>query len=424
MKTTSNLNGSQRAVGNAKWLATGLAAALLASPGTVWAGRDAGLPGEFLNYGVGARPLAMGRAFTAVSDDIDALYWNPAGLSTYRSNQVTFQHSPLQLGGAHQYLAYSQPLYAAGNIGVGVVNMTSGDVDRVDSNNVQIGTFDSRETGYLLSYAYRLKEKLGLGATLKMAEHMLDGTTERGFGADVGALYKWNERVQFGGVLRNALAPSYKYNTDSEKFPTIMRLGGAMNFLDKHLLTSLDLEKAIGNDQGVRWHLGVEGYAIKNIALRLGIDQTEYTGGVGLRWKNMQLDYAAGFQDLGFLNRVSFKAFFGGYEVDVKANPSVFSPVGLKSKTTFHITTSHRQRITKWIMTIRNANNEVVRSFQGFDAPPATLEWDGRDTNGKNVDFGTYVYRLGITDSRGKTENTPIRTLRIAAPTPFEIEAK
>src|SRR5688500_4030369 len=99
------------------------------------AANEAGLPGEFLNFGVGARPLAMGRAFTAVSDDIDALYWNPAGLSTYRSSQVAFQHSPLPLGGAYQYLAYSQPLYALGNFGIGIVNLDSDEVPRIDASN-------------------------------------------------------------------------------------------------------------------------------------------------------------------------------------------------------------------------------------------------------------------------------------------------
>ena len=36
---------------------------------------------EGLKSGLGARPLGMGGAFTAVSDDINAIYYNPAGLS-------------------------------------------------------------------------------------------------------------------------------------------------------------------------------------------------------------------------------------------------------------------------------------------------------------------------------------------------------
>ena len=33
---------------------------------------------QFLKIGIGARALAMGGAYSAVSDDATALYWNPA----------------------------------------------------------------------------------------------------------------------------------------------------------------------------------------------------------------------------------------------------------------------------------------------------------------------------------------------------------
>jgi len=43
-----------------------------AGPGTTGA--------TFLKLGVGSRPVAMGEAFVAVADDINALFWNPSGL--------------------------------------------------------------------------------------------------------------------------------------------------------------------------------------------------------------------------------------------------------------------------------------------------------------------------------------------------------
>ena len=42
--------------------------------------RAGGEPGEFLQWGAGARSLGMGRAFLAVSDDASATYWNPAAM--------------------------------------------------------------------------------------------------------------------------------------------------------------------------------------------------------------------------------------------------------------------------------------------------------------------------------------------------------
>ena len=397
---------------------------LTTGSGPLRAAQDAGLPGEFLNFGVGARPLAMGRAFTAVSDDIDALYWNPAGLATYRSSQVEFQHSPLPVEGAFQYIAYSQPLYALGNFGIGIVNLDAGDVPRVDDQNIEIGSFDGRETGYLASYAYQVRDKLALGSTLKMAEIDIAGRSKRGFGADVGALYLMNERVRFGAMVRNLLPPSYDFSTDKDEFPVIARAGTAVKFFNQHLTTAVDLEKTLGTSQGLKWHFGMEGFVIDNIFLRAGVDQTEFTAGAGLKWRNVQFDYGGGFQDLGFINRFSFKVFFGGYEVDVKATPKIFSPVGLKNKVLFKVHTAHRERIVRWIMSVRNAKNEVVRSFQGYEAPPSIIEWDGRDAQGEVVEPGRYTFRMVVTDSRNATEKTPERSIRVVAPSPFEIEAR
>ena len=36
----------------------------------------------FLKIGTGARPEAMGGAYTALADDVSALHYNPAGLSS------------------------------------------------------------------------------------------------------------------------------------------------------------------------------------------------------------------------------------------------------------------------------------------------------------------------------------------------------
>ena len=49
--------------------------------------------GEFLSLGVGARSLAMGSAFVAVSNDATAPYWNPAGTSQMDTREVFLQHS-------------------------------------------------------------------------------------------------------------------------------------------------------------------------------------------------------------------------------------------------------------------------------------------------------------------------------------------
>ena len=44
-----------------------------------------------LSFGCwGARPLAMGGAFTGVGGDVHGVYWNPAGLTTVPAEQFTW----------------------------------------------------------------------------------------------------------------------------------------------------------------------------------------------------------------------------------------------------------------------------------------------------------------------------------------------
>lgn len=402
-----------------------LLAAIVFFPILAWGARDSGLPGAFLDVGAGARPVGLGRAFTGVADDVDSLSWNPAGMATYRSCQVEFQQTPFVGGGSSQFFAYSQPVYGWGGLGVGVVNLQSGSIPRlIDPGNAEIGSFSNRQTGYLLGYGHHVSQNLGLGTTFKIAENVMDGHAERGFGADLGGLYRLTERARIGVALRNAWAPVYRFATETERFPTLLRAGGSYLFFDQRLLTAFDVEKTLGVSQNPRWHLGAEGTVFGNVFLRGGVDASQISTGVGLRWKTLQLDYAASFQTVGLSHTVSLRSYFGGYEVDVKASPSIFSPVGLKKETVFKISAANRRRVTHWILAIRNGQGEVLRSFQGYDVPPKSLSWDGRDAQNQLAPPGIYSYRMSFTDNKNRTEFTPTRTLEIRSPTPLEIEAK
>ena len=66
-------------------LALGLSALICAAG-------DYGTPGEFLNWGAGARAMGLGKAFTGLADDPSAIYYNPAGLALQNPLQITLQH--------------------------------------------------------------------------------------------------------------------------------------------------------------------------------------------------------------------------------------------------------------------------------------------------------------------------------------------
>ena len=73
----------------------------------------------FLKIGVGARPIGMGNAFTAVADDINSLAWNPAGLSLLSRRELGVMHSELFADTRYDFLGYAHPM-KTGTLGLGI----------------------------------------------------------------------------------------------------------------------------------------------------------------------------------------------------------------------------------------------------------------------------------------------------------------
>ena len=58
---------------------------------------------QFLKLGVDARAVGMAEAYTAVTDDISSVYWNPAGLAPAFENQVFVSHTNWPASIMHEF---------------------------------------------------------------------------------------------------------------------------------------------------------------------------------------------------------------------------------------------------------------------------------------------------------------------------------
>lgn len=66
----------------------------------------------------------MGGAFTAVSDDITAMYWNPGGTANIQTNEAFFNHTSLYADVRHDFAAIASHLTDFGTIGAFVSVMS------------------------------------------------------------------------------------------------------------------------------------------------------------------------------------------------------------------------------------------------------------------------------------------------------------
>ncbi|MCX5781856.1 MAG: PorV/PorQ family protein [Elusimicrobia bacterium] len=278
-----------------------------------FAKEDGGKAGAFLSYGAGVRSLAMGRAYTAVSNDASAVYSNPAGLMQLQREQITLLHSILWEDTNYNFVSYAKPLEDSA-IGIGLVNLSSTNFDKRDQFNYPIGSADLSENALLLSYA-KIYKGILVGTTVKAVQQKIDNYSGTGFGVDAGALYALTDRLWFGANLQNIIPPMIKLNTDTDQYPITLNLGASCDISEKVLLSS-DFVFTAGRNPKLR--IGAEYTPLKMFSIRAGINETEVTAGFGITWKELEIGYAfsyhdalAGYTDLGSSHRFGITYNFG-----------------------------------------------------------------------------------------------------------------
>jgi hypothetical protein len=161
---------------------------------------------EFLSIGVGARAHGMAGAQTALTEDLTASYWNPAGLSHIEAPfQVAAMHAVWFVGVTqydyigfgtslnkenHAYLSFALIRLGIDNIPY-TINLVNAD-GTINYDNVS--SFSAADYAFLTSYARRLRNQaFSVGGSFKIVRRII-GTigSSWGFGADFGLQYRKN----------------------------------------------------------------------------------------------------------------------------------------------------------------------------------------------------------------------------------------
>lgn len=257
--------------------------------------------GAFLKIQPSARPMALGNAFTAVADDLNAVNTNPAGLSRMAARQVAFAHAQLFEGA--QFDAFS-----VGNRHAAVSFQRLGQkrLEGRDEQGRPNGSFGAADTALALTGAYG-----GVGGTVKFLESRLADRSATSFAADLGVM-RSVRGVSLGVSARN-LGPGLRYADQTEALPTAVALGAATR-LGGAFLISVDVSRQTGSGRTV-FAVGSE-YAIHPaFALRAGSGLTGGMTGMGLGFgvkvRGASIDYAfspAG--ELGSAQRIGLSSRF------------------------------------------------------------------------------------------------------------------
>lgn len=170
-----------------------------------------------------ARALGMGNAFVAVSDDINCLFYNPAGLSDSTGLAVNYGGlNNVSLG-----IAYGTPI---GNFGMGYVSK---------QYDFSFGTVEASYEKSLLLMGYGTQiDSFSLGFSLKtlMYQRMVQtGINDQPSNAandfDAGIIYKMNPYTSFGFTIHNLTSGNYKIGLSNEALPVATKYGLAVDLV-------------------------------------------------------------------------------------------------------------------------------------------------------------------------------------------------
>jgi len=291
-----------------------------------------GMPNDYLQYGAGARSLAMGGAYVALANEASAPYWNPAGLTQINEHQFLAMYAPFFEKTSYNFLSYVHPLGKIGNIALSDVFLYSEGYEEVDDDGNVLGTNQSIfNNAVTISYANRVYRQISLGASLKLIHERVMKYSGNGQGIDLGMLYKPIDGLSIGLAVQNILQPKVTLRYDPNVYKINLKGGLAINAFSNRLILTADVNRLV--DEKAYFSVGMEispwqkaASTLKRVDLRVGCSQLQtLTCGLGLRIKSLSVDYAFNTHDMGNLHK--FTLTFGWGNI-YKASASQISKSG------------------------------------------------------------------------------------------------
>ncbi|OGF51012.1 MAG: hypothetical protein A2231_11735 [Candidatus Firestonebacteria bacterium RIFOXYA2_FULL_40_8] len=236
----------------------------------------------FESLNVSARPIGMGGAFVAVSDDANAILWNPAGLSQLKKIEITALYSKiywnLQDNDINRnFIGCVLPF--GKNIGTAGLGWESFNSSLYSENVILLSFSRSIFEGFSLGFNAKAMIKTYVSNDYTAIDPVFaGGNSAYGVSFDLGMLYKMTKDLSVGVTVDNVNRPDiHLQDTDTVralvKGGCSLNLGSLLFFKNMFATVELDYYRNANHDYKVAG--GLEGWLFdKTFAVRAG-------GGIG-----------------------------------------------------------------------------------------------------------------------------------------------
>lgn len=288
---------------------------------------------QFLEIGLGARPTALGEAFTSVANDAGSVFWNPAGLVRVEDINLFMAYNrwpaEINIGGFSIAMNFKN----IGTIAISTTYLSTGDmlVTTVEDPEGKSGNkFGITNYAAGISYARTLTNRLSAGITGKMIREKYMDYGYYGWALDMGLLYDtgfhgltlgmailhFGGDVQFDGSYFDysdpLLGEGEQKSFETYSLPINFRIGANFDIINQeehHLITVLDMVHPNNNLE--QYNLGFE-YGFRNTffirtGYRFRADEGGFAIGLGVNYdifgdKPSSIDYS--FSEMGIITDI------------------------------------------------------------------------------------------------------------------------
>jgi hypothetical protein len=232
---------------------------------------------EFLTLGPGARGIAMGSAYSALSDGADSLYWNPAGLARMTQSEFMADDAELPQSTRLNDAFLAMPT-KYGAFGAGATYLSQSAIEGRDANGNPTGYFSASDGDGALGYALKT-DFVDVGASVKYIRSHIGSVEAQTFAVDAGVRRAFGP-LSIAAGIRN-VGPGMKFEDETDDLPLRLDIGAAYRFDDRAALTAEFTNGPRGG--GSTGGAGGEVQVLKGVFFRVGYaSESAITGGSGL----------------------------------------------------------------------------------------------------------------------------------------------
>ncbi len=274
---------------------------------------------SFLKINISARSVAMGGAFTGLSDDESSLYYNPAGITSFEEKRFILGYHNYFVDMQSGFAGYIQGLDKTKFFGIYASYLNYGDFIETDQLGNTIGDFSGGDFMLAGSFAFKHGYNMAFGATAKFIYEKVHDFSATGFAVDLGTKYTADRnRWSAGFMIQNLGAQLSALGEEKDKLPLTFRGGGA--YRPRGIPITLSADAILPTDNDIIFAVGGEYFALEPIYLRAGWNSfgsnfraaesddswAGFSLGVGFDIKRLQISYAfSPSADLGESHRIT-----------------------------------------------------------------------------------------------------------------------